>query len=142
MILETQEPTRQTLINDRLTLRKEIVATLRIQRHQNTPSRRPISYMPGAFRDGLRVNNFLGRINKDGSTSLLTRGKFKTFDKVHMNFLNTHRRNPSYKDCYTSTEIAEILKENEVVLSWNDLYELKLLDLRSKLQLVVELLAS
>ena len=140
MLLETQEPTRQKLLADRMILRKEIVATLRMHRLQNTPSKRPFTYMEGAFRDGERVNNFLGRINKDGSTSLLTGNKFKTFDKVHMNYINPHRRNPCYKDCFTTSEMVANLKENEVSLSWNDLYELKLANLRAELQLVIEIL--
>ncbi len=140
MLLTSQEPTRQKLLNDRLTLRKEIVATLRVQKIHNEPSKKPFNYNPSAIRDGELVNNFLGRINKDGSTSLHTGNKFKTFDKVHMNYINPHRRNPSFKDCFTASEMVANLKENEVSLSWNDLYELKLANLRAELQLVIEIL--
>ena len=140
MIIDTQEKTRKELINERLTLRKEIVATLRVQKLHNKPAKKPIVYLPTAFRDEQRVNLFLGKVTKHGETLLLLGNKFKSFDKVHMNFLNTHRRNPSYKDAFTLKEIEEEIKENEVILTWDDLYDLKLKSLRNQLQLVVDLI--
>jgi hypothetical protein len=148
MNLETQEPTRQELINERATLRKELVATLKVEKLRKA---KPLT-------GGSVQTKFLGLIGRGGVTTLLLDGYFKSFDWVHLSFFNAHQRGISYRDAFTEAKIEEFLADginwrlhksqerfrNEmklISLSWDDLYKLKVENLRDRLQMIAEILA-
>ena len=150
MLLETQEPTRQELINERVILRNELVATLKIEKLQKASTR--------VTRGGSDQTKFLGLVGRGGITTLLINGYFKSFDSVHLSFFNSNQRGISYKDAFTEDKMADIILDGDigklhksqerfrsemklVSLSWDDLHNLKVENLRDRLQMIAEILA-
>jgi hypothetical protein len=149
MNLETQEPTRQELINERTILRNELVATLKVEKSQKASTR--------VTSGGSDQTKFLGLVGRGGITTLLLDGYFKSFDSVHLSFFNPHQRGISYRDAFTEVKMEEIIADGNIgklhksqerfrnemkliSLSWDDLHNLKVKNLRDRLQMIAEIL--